>query len=206
MNKMTCTEALAKLKLLDKKIEDAMSKTVVGVITYKSKPVFPLGIKDEKEFKNYSQGTIDQVLELIKLRNKLKSALAESNAKTDVVISGVSMKVVEAIEKKNSIKYYQKFYTLLKNNMATSHDSVKNTNERVVANADTHTNKALGENPNHDARPVVRAAFIKDNEMTFISSEKLESSIKMLEKEITDFMSDVDVALSISNSNTFIEI
>ena len=205
--KMTNTQALVELKLLDKKISDASARTIVGHVTNKSNKVTPQGYKNEEEFLKDIQARLDTALGLIEYRDKLKAKLAESNAKTLVKIGSEEMTVASAISRKNTLKSKLDLYNRIKQGLLQAQSQVDTHNSRLPALADDHVTKAFANIQTElDVRNNAREAFIRKNENTLLTTDKVKATIDKLEREIDEFNSSVDIALSVSNATNFIEI
>ena len=101
---MTIHEALSELKIIGDRIESAIRKEFVTVNKKSNKKVNGIPIDDVVA---NIESRYQKVNDLIKRRNAIKRAVSISNAKTEVIISGVTYTVAEAIEMNNSGIQYQ---------------------------------------------------------------------------------------------------
>ena len=196
MEKITVTRALTKLKTLDKKIKKAIREGCF--VTYE------VGGKQDKECD--SKSDFQSVQDLIDFRDRLKSAIAESNANTKVKIAGKKMTVVEAIEKKNSIQYKTELLQYLRHSLAITRDTVEDINSDVQRRLDRLIEASVGSEKQKTEVEAISKPFLQRNEAKVIDTLKIEEKIKELDEEITSFIEEVDVSLSEANSQTFIEV
>ncbi len=205
MEKMSVTRALSKLSTLDKKINSAIKNVVlIGSKQVISKKVLTKGVD---EFIEDTTSNYKSIRDLIKFRADLKGKIATSNAKTEVVIGGVTYTVAEAIERKTSISYETNLLEVMTRQYRESSVDVVDANGDVEDNlerqllslggADKDKTKNYGE-------------FIKgyreQNQYELVDPLGLEKKIEELRLYLFDFTENVDVVLSESNSVTFIEI
>lgn len=199
MEKITITRALAQLKLLDKRIEKAIQKSIFATYTVGGKQV-------QEPYK--PQDDLKSVEDLIKYRAKLKSAIMESNAKTKVKIGKSKMSVVQAIEAKDSIKYKKLLLRKLRNDLRSVDGIVENINDDVKERLDQLVQVSFGKDIKTSGAEYdsIATPFLKKNEAKVVDSEKFKKIADELEEEIDTFESEVDLVLSESNAVTTIEV
>ena len=162
-------------------------------------------------FKNEAKSYIDSIKQLIKNRAILKSKIVEANAKTKVIIANKEYSIAEAIERKNSIEYDKELVKILSEILENAKSKVLNHNQMVENEVDEMI-KAQLENENKSQKNIsketetLREMLLSNKEYRLINPLNLEKIIDELNTEIEEFESEVDVKLSIINSNTFIEI
>ena len=212
--KLTLTEALVKLKLYDKKIEKKYQTLSIGKIIDIQKGKSNKLLYSDLEisnFKNEAKSYIDSIKQLIKNRAVLKSKIVEANAKTKVTIANKEYSIAEAIERKNSIEYDKELVRTLSEILENAKSEVLNHNQ-IVENEVDEMIKAQLENENKSQKNIsketetLREMLLSNKEYKLINPLNLEKIIDELNTEIEEFESEVDVKLSIANSNTFIEI
>jgi hypothetical protein len=199
MEKISVTRALGQLKLLDKKITKAVqagnfSNYKVGGKSYIDKytPVSDL----------------QSVEDLIKQRAKLKTAIMVSNSVTVIKIGDKAMKVIEAIETKDSIQYRKLLLRKMKNDVAVVEQAVDTGNQEVQVRLD----KMLISSYGRDVKPTgteietISKPFLDKNGLTLDHNEKIIDCIRSTEDEIDVFEAEVDLVLSESNAITLIKI
>jgi hypothetical protein len=208
MAEFTVTEALVRLKLTKKKIEDAKGRLMLGLVATKDKVPLPVGYKTEEEFKKECNARMDQIRGLMRFKKNLKDALVKSNAATQVNVGSSTMTVAEAIERKNSIKDDKELLQSLRLGWNQISTAMERENNSVEPKADKFIQETFGkaEGSNHQEALAMRSKFIENNKPRFVGLDNAESLIKKLEEEIYEFESNVDVALSVKNSSTLVTV
>lgn len=206
INKMTVTKGLAELKLLDARITRSIYENeFVGHVVGQEKKVGHIPIE---EFEKEVSSTYNSTLDLIAYRNRIKSAIVESNAKTKVNIAGTEYTVAEAIERKNSIQYEQELLHKMKSAYANRSQLVDRINEKVQIRLDDSL-KSMFEGdskPDNEFIEQFTENFNSRNKAKLVDPLGIKDKIDSLEKEIEDFLSEVDHELSVSNATTIIEV
>lgn len=196
MEKITITRALSKIKLLDKKIN---KNTSAGkFVTYK------VGQKIQEEITPIAD--FQSVQDLIKERNKLKVAVMLSNSTVEVSVGGDVYKVIEAIERKTSIKYDVSLLKALRNQLDNARYRVDDQNEDVQRRLDKLLEASVGKDGKQDDIKAIVEPFEKRNLAALEDQLGIEAKIEELETFIDDFLSEVDLSLSESNATTLIEV
>ena len=206
--KITITEALKELSLYDSKIRKVLeSATFVG---FKKKSSDKVGVFKVANFENNAKASYQSALDLIRNRAKLKAAIVQSNAVTNVVIAGKTYTVAEAIERKNSIEYDEKLLRELQMQWQVATETILKENKKVDAQADRMLESFLGKDSDNKVSEQELASitdpYKAKNEYELVDPLGAYEKIKALEAEIEAFKADVDTRLSISNSTTYIEI
>lgn len=207
MEKMSVHRGLAELKLLDSRISRAINEGIYCIFNKRSnQKIQGMEIQDFKD--KVIKSSYDKVEELIKRRQKIKSAIVKSNALTEVEIAGNIMSVAEAIERKNSIEHEKVFLSKLKQQYANALQTMERNNATLTERADTQINALYQNKDNIDTVKIqsLKNDFINENTFDLIDPIDIKAKIEKLEKEIEDFETEVDFKLSESNAVTFIEI
>lgn len=203
---MTIHEALSELKIIGDRIESAINKEFVTLNKKSNKKIDGIPIDDVvANIKSRYQ----KVNDLIKRRNAIKRAVSISNAKTEVVISGTSYTVAEAIEMKNSgIQYQEMLMKELTRQISNQRNGLQLENNEVYKKAEEYAVNSVGKKENSNAKDFedTRMSYIETNCYDLIDPLKLTQEIEKLEEEISAFKTKVDSALSISNAITTITI
>lgn len=204
MRKMTITEALAELKLLDARITKATFNTTWCGCEANSKITEDFTNKCADELKSAWQS----VNALIEERAKIKSAIVRSNAITEITIGSKTMTVAEAIERKASIGYEKALAEKIKEDFAKAKNNADGLNSRVQSRLDNLlTNLSFQSNEGiAEAQKAVAENFMAQNGYTVIDPLDANEKIVAITERVEDFDKNVDVALSVSNAITFIEI
>jgi Rad3-related DNA helicase len=209
---MTLTEALAELKLYDKKIRKKLTDLrKIGIVDYKqgSSKVLKQSGLIEDEFERNAQSTFDSLIALINNRKKLKAKIAETNAVTKVNIAGKEYTIVEAIERKNSLSQEKDLLRYLQANFDQIRETVESINERAEEEVDRLLEAKLSsESKNTPAEEIdkLRKLLIQNKIAEIYDPLNIKEVIETLSDDIDEFERQVDVALSIVNARTTIEI
>lgn len=203
MKTITITEALRELSLYDDKINKAfVGKDFVFVV----KTANSTQIK--KELKKKATAGYESLVALINNRDKIKSAVIQSNATTEVKINGETMTVAEAIDKKHSIEYKQKLLTRLVNDLEMAELRVKSLDEAIDNEVDDMLKRIAGSDAVdvNEKRKVLEQAYRDTHACEVYDPINAKKKIDELKDEIDGFLKEVDVALSLSNATTTIDI
>lgn len=203
MRRMTVTEGLAELKLLDERIKKAIAKDFVW-----SGKKSAITSETTREHKALSESAYASAADLIENRKKIKSAIVQSNAITMVTVGTKVMTVADAIERKSSIEYDKMLRDTLVRQYKFSEKNVLENNDRVQDKIDSMLEK-IASSASADiesAQKVMSEAYLANNGWEIIDPIEALAKAEALDHEITAFERDVDVALSVSNAVTFIEV
>ena len=212
MKKITLTEALSKLKLINKKIEQKIVKlSSVPFIDYrigKSSKGQMTGLTEE-EIKKDGESTLDSLNQLTKNRDILKAKIAQANAKTEVDFGGNKYTIVEIVElkkmlpqKKVILSKLQGIYSRTQREYSAALEESRNEVQEMLS-------KRLGsdaKNQNAEEIKKLSESLSELNKVVLMNPLKLEEIIEEMEQEIDFIENELDVKLSIVNAQTFIEI
>jgi len=207
--KMTIHKALAELKIIGDRINNSISTaTFIKANKHSNEKINGVPIN---EFKSQIQGNWDKSNDLIKRRNAIKRAVVLSNAKTVVKVGNDEFTVAEAIEMKNTGMQFKKELLSMLNRQYV--DAIRITEKE---NGETLQQKAenyvIGLYGSKDGKVNIeeientKKQFIVNNTFELVDPIKVRDKIDNLEKEISEFETEIDAALSCSNSLTEIEI
>ncbi len=210
--KISLTEALAKLKLYNKKIEKATNVTEKEWLMDYVKGEAAKGEITHltyKELKDVAEAKLQKVRALIANRNKLKGAIAQANASTKVNVAGKDYTIVQAIERKNSIYLEKEFLDILKNQVFVIKTKVAEINERAQQKANDIVEAQVQAEVKNKKTEEVEALYnliYNKNRAEILDPLNIEKMVEEIEEEIELFEQEVDVALSIVNAKTEIEV
>jgi len=162
----------------------------------------------ESEFEKCTKSTFQSITDLIKQRDKLKANIVHSNSNTNVKIGNYTMTVADAIERKKTIEYTKKnllnVLRLQRNNVTRDVEAYR---EKVQNKIDENIRNIFSRDVKPDATTIkpISDSFWASDPVEVYDPLKVDSLIENLENEISDFTSNVDFALSESNSLTQIE-
>ena len=209
MEQILVTKGLNELKLLDSRINRKIEEG--EFIAAAKLSVQNVNGKITKEaYKANAKADYQSIVDLIKRRNNIKSAIIQSNAVTKVDIAGKIMTVAEAIDKKSSIEYEISLLEKLTMQYKTSSDIIIKENEKVDYSIEQLLNTAYGkegkEKITQASYDAIAEPYRKANEYGLVDALDGEKLIKEMKDNIARFLSQVDTALQISNSTTIINI
>lgn len=211
--KMTVHKALAELKIIDNRINNAIvSGTYVVANKHSNTKIHGMTIDD---FKTSMKADFQKVSDLIARRNAIKRAVVASNAVTKVKVGDNEYTVAEAIEMKN---HGMEFKNTFKNYIACQYTNAKNefdknSGEPLERRAENYVLSVIQAQPkdskmavDSDAMKNLRAQYIKDNTYDIIDPIDVKNVIEKLDNEISCFITEVDAALSVSNALTVLDV
>lgn len=203
---ITVTEALTKLKLYDKRITDKVN--ALRLATFVTGNTRPEGCSTPEEYVQQATANLQSADALIVERQRLKRAIVSSNARTPVKVGDVEMSVADAIELKSSIAYRKTLLGQMKTQYAQALTKEQSHNQQVNLKADEFVQKSFPNQANLDMKTLMEAreAWIKANQGKTLAANGLKAKIDEIEQAIGDFESNVDVALSLVNATTVIEV
>ena len=208
VEKMTIHKALCELKILDSRINNAISSARFCLANKHSNEKVN-GVTVE-EYQETMKASYNKASELIRRREAIKRAVVLSNAKTIVKIGGKEYTVAEAIEMNN---HGIDLKLQLKNAMKKQYDSamtaIISKNSVVDDKATEYVVGLFGQKESKTANEEyekARKSYIEANTMELIDPVNILEKIEALEVEIADFTTEVDSALSVSNALTEITV
>jgi hypothetical protein len=210
---MTVHKALAELKIIDDRINKAItSGTYVVANKHSNQKIHGMTID---EFKTQMQADFQKVSDLIARRNAIKRAVVASNAVTKVKVGDTEYTVAEAIEMKNHGMEFKDYfmraistqYVRAKNELdLNSGDPLEKRAEQYVLSVIQAQPKDSKMAVDSDAMKNLRAQYIKDNQYDIIDPIGVKNVIDGLDTEVSEFLTEVDAALSVSNAITVLDI
>ena len=213
MNKITITEALAKLKLYDKKIKKQLlgfrgrEQVIDYVIGNEHK--CKLSGKEISGLKADAQAGIQKIQALMRNRNALKAAIAQANAVTKITVNGKEYTIVQAIERKQGIENEKMLLNALEEQVAEVQNDVAKINARAQEKANQIIEAQVGSDAKNKKTEEIEALYdlvYNKNRAWIVDPIDTESLIEAIRDEIESFEQSVDVALSIANAKTEIEV
>ena len=208
VEKMTIHKALCELKILDSRINNAISSARFCLANKHSNEKVN-GVTVE-EYQETMKASYNKASDLIRRREAIKRAVVLSNAKTIVKIGGKEYTVAEAIEMNN---HGIDLKLQLKNAMKKQYDSamtaIISKNSVVDNKATEYVVGLFGQKESKTANEEyekARKSYIEANTMELIDPVNILEKIEALEVEIADFTTEVDSALSVSNALTEITV
>lgn len=206
--KMSIHRALAELKVLDSRIHKVIENIEpYGMIKGKSTEVHGTN-KTSTAFINNAKSDLQSVLDLIKRKTAIKSAIVHSNSITQVVIADKVMSVADAITRKDLIGLENLMLTHIKNAQVRIKQEIESKNTYVEDNLQRVLENAFGKDgvkTDPSAVKDISDSFRETNSWKLVEGVS-DNQLEKLSNEIEDFMVNVDAVLSESNATTFIEV
>lgn len=210
MEKMTIHRALAELKLIDSRIEKAIS-------AIEPSGVMKLGglvntFYKKEDFEKEAKSKLQSVQDLITRKNVIKSAIVKANGYTFVTVNDVSMTIADAINFKAVIEFKKQLISTLTNKHRTIKADFVKGNENVHNVALGNAKIMLGKQDDSSVKPTdddvkaVMEPFIIRNEAHLVDPLDVEKLVDKLQAEVDGFEVEVDAVLSEINAITLIEI
>jgi len=206
---MTIHKALSELKLLDARINDKTEMLEVVVANKHSNSKIH-GVSVDEFCKNAKEA-YQSLRTLINRRNAIKRAVTKSNAITTVQIGGKTYTVAEAIDMKGvGIGYLGAIIGKLNSQYATaSRRADAENSDRLNDRADEYIKTLYGNSDLKNMGDEIRKqrdAFVAAQTVEIVDPINASAEANKLQKEVDEFFSDVDSALSVSNALTTIVV
>lgn len=205
--KITITEAISKLKTTEKKITKVLSTiALAGIKDSKNKVNSKY---EESEFLTKSKSDFQSLTDLEKVYMTLKEKIAKSNATTTVKIGDKTYTIVEAIERKKRIDEELRNYNKLLRTIDRTIEQAETKNEDVRYKIDNLLDTKLGaDSKNQKADDIIslKDKLFDADKVEAVYDKNLYKSIEQRIEDIETFKEEVDVALSIVNAKTEIEV
>ena len=207
-HKFSVTRGLVQLKRLEQRINkkiDILEEFVVANKVSSTKVKDGLYTKDQFTAKAKSEW--DSLNDLISLRKEIKDAIVQSNAKTKVIICGREYTIAQAIERKNAIQEFElPMVVKMSKALSSTLEKVETANDRVEFDAHRLFGTNTGDEKTELNRINMIQTYIDVNGYEVIDPLNFNEKSIYLDKEIKDFLSEVDQVLSEKNATTMITI
>ncbi len=199
---MSITQALAELKLLDKRIQKSVDSVQWADVKTKSHPV------DVEKFSRTAHAEYQSFLALVKRRDTIKRAVVSSNAATHVKVGTWEGTVAEAIEYKTSIFYKKRLLDIMRAQLLTAKGQFKVQQESVDERLEKLLHSELGKDvkTSPDTITALTNSFRENNKVELVDPLDLSQKTNELEEEIETFETNVDWVLSEVNGKTMIQV
>jgi hypothetical protein len=207
MEKISVARALGSLKIIDKRITNAINSVLP--VTCETGGRLPSGMGTKDDFIKDAKADYQSINDLIKLRAATKAAIVRSNAVTIVKIADEEMTIAAAIERKSTIDQEKLLKNRLASLFATLVQHVDTSNVKVMERLDQllqvtyskDSTKVKAEEYEATSKP-----FLASNQVSLVDPLDSKETIKKLGDRIDLFESEVDMALTESNARTEIEV
>ena len=210
MSKMSITRALAEIKRLDDRLARLSTNSEFVSVTVgkgDKQKVFSSGEVDKTRRK--IQSDMDTINAALVSRAKIKCAIVQSNALTNVTVNGISYTIAEAIELKKSIDLKRTLVIMMKQQLTAAKLKVENANKRMDEQIEANLATIYG----NDKAKVEAGMFEavakpqrEQKEAALLDPLNLGELIEKIEEEISVIDTELDYILSSSNAKTEIDV
>jgi hypothetical protein len=219
--RISVTQALAELKLLDKRIRKVVAPKTKAESLYAYEPAEPetpeLGwtaVKtksspvDVEQLTRDAQAEYQSFMALVDRRDRIKKAVVMSNATTRVSVGSWEGTMAEAIEHKASIGYKKMLLGAMKKELCMRREKLKEAEKEVQERLDRLLQSELGKDvrTNPDTIQAITVSFRENNKVELVDPLGLATRVKALEEEVETFETNVDWVLSEANGRALIDI
>lgn len=205
--KITIHRALSELKLIDSKIEKQIMEIEPVGVYQKGKPVN--GFIKEEDFVSSVTGKYQSISDLIARKSKIKSAIVKANGETKVKVAEIEMTIADAINFKTAVRYKKLLADKLKARQQAVVADMNRGNGKIEENLQRILEATFGkENVKTDKNDIesVSKPYLESNLFHLLDPLEVTKKIEALEKEVAEFLAEVDAVLSEINAITFIEV
>jgi len=209
--KKSIARLLVEMKMLVKQIEDAKnSATYIGVARRNEGMSQVMGRPESvSELESIITSKYQQLRDLIARHTRIKSAIVLSNATTNVIICGKEMTVADAINMKITIEAVEKpLLETMRRQYTVSSVTYDKLSTELAAAVNKLIDDANGKDRKADAEGLKVAIELKQKmgAPIHIDPLKLRNLIEAKQKEMEEYLAEVDFALSESNAKTELEV
>jgi hypothetical protein len=200
--KMSITQGLAELKMLDKRITTHLKHLRWCDVSTESNRV------DTEKLKGKAESEYQSYMDLVKRRDSIKRAIVLSNASTKVKVGEWEGTVAEAIEHKSSIEYKRRLLESMKAQLQESRGKYETAKSQLDSRLERLLQSELGKDvkTNPDTLAALTNTFRSQNKVDLVDPLDLGAKVSALEEEILSFETNVDWVLSEANGKTVVEI
>ncbi len=205
--RISIARALIKLKLYDKQIEGAIEE--FKSLHIKIGKQFSYNSMNEEKFISSVTSSLQRFDQLIKNRKRLKSGIVLSNSSTKVKINDIEMSIADVIDYKSFIEVEKKFLKKLKMELYTNKENIEILNNKAQTKLDSiievQHSKDKSKHSGEEYNSTVKT-FWDNNQAKLVDPLNIEQLLKDYQNEIDNFESEVNITLTESNTQTYIEV
>lgn len=209
--KYTLTRGLTELKVLKARYEKELKNLNIVAVKHGTKLRNPNGFYTPEDFANRAKAAVQSVEALERRIIEIKTKIDAANSVTMVQIGSKNITIQQALVEKSLIGLKEQRLRIYKHQLSQARMDYENAlaenRNRVVklvsdSISSDKTSKESSSAVEAEANKSVEALY----KVELVDSSSLSDRIEILEKEIDDFKSNVDFALSEINATTFIEL
>lgn len=210
MATISITRALSELNTLNSRYEKSLKALNLVAVKQGSKLRSPNSSYKEEDFIENAKAGLQSTIALYDRIIMLKTAIDKSNSVTTIKIGKKEMTIQEAlvykkyIELKNDqLKTLQKLAKAARLDYENAEQENQNTIEKMIS---ANIGKDNTDSQKTSARKEAEDYIEKTKSVSLVDPCEIDKLIKVLDEEITEFETNIDYALSESNSTTTITI
>lgn len=208
---ITITRALSELKTLQNRYEKSLEVLNIVAVKQGTKLCSPNSSCKVEDFIENAAASLQSVEDIFARIIKIKTAIDKSNSVTKITVGQKEMTIQEALVLKKYLDLrkgeYRKLQVLSRTAKNTFEEALRDnqaTIERMISSQ--LGREGVSEAQKATARKDAEEYIEKSKAVELIDPCKIDSLIKGLDSEITEFENNIDYALSESNSTTKIDI
>lgn len=213
MATMNLTRVLSRISVLKKMIGKSIEQMTVVAVTR--------GQGERRRMAALSSGSIEDVtqritssfqsaVDLIAERARLREALLDANSKVIVVINRRPMTIAAAVEYKNSLEFDKMLIATVKRQLVNAEQIVEKENDRLQDSIDNLLISTFQTTDKSKIKPELYEAIAapqrEEKEAALLDPLNIRVRLDEMEKNVGDFLAEVDFALSEVNARTGIEV
>jgi len=209
--KMTITKAMVEMKRLGERADMAIHEISRGTVKVAGKKKQVSQVFEGKpvsEAVETFKSNFDSPFGLIDRFEEIAAAVAESNAVTKVTIAGEEMTVAAAIKQKAMAGKKARLIDVLMSQVANVKSAVETENEKVQVAAERSASEIFGAKQKADSTMFAEHVndYVSRNALDVVEGYDTLEVLAQKKLRLSAFLDEVDVALSVANATTYIEV
>lgn len=202
MSILSVTQALAELKLLRRRIDNALEDATFICLKKKR------DLLDVARFSADATASYQSYMDLVARYNRMKAAIVQSNAVTHVTIGDQTYTVADAVERKRNLQMEKEFLSTLQGQYQEVQEEMKAHQAQEQARVERLLQVELGKDSKTNVETIqsLTDAFLAQNKAEIVDPLNLAEKITTLKRSIEEFETKVDWTLSESNGRTTITL
>lgn len=203
--KYSITRLLVMKKSLEKDLDGYLSSPASELtVTVKASTSHT----DKEKLQAKQKAFLDRLTATFKKRDRIATAIAESNARTVVSVNGVNMTVTAAIDRKNNIEKEEQFCNLLTTAGKSVQKQLEYAERQMENEIKERAQILVGRDKavTKEALDLVKASVEDLLKLEVIEPCDLYALVVAKRAVIDHFMEEIDIALNESNATTLVEV
>lgn len=199
---LSVTQALAELKLLRRRIDNALQGATFICLKKKR------DLLDVARFSADATASYQSYQDLVSRYNRLKAAIVQSNAVTRVTIGDQTYTVADAVERKRNLQMEKDFLSTLQAQYQEAQEEMRAHQAQEQTRVERLLQVELGKDSKTNVETIqsLTETFLAQNKAEIVDPLNLAEKISALHRSIEEFETKVDWTLSESNGRTSIVV